>query len=263
MSAFEPTDPQASGRHDPLVAGLAALATDAPAGLLDRVAARWVRVDASIGGVYVAMTDQGIAYLRTGQDEEQFVASYRSRFARPLLPGGSPPSALERALRTGRAAGVRLDLRGLRPFEEAVLRAAAAIPRGEMRPYAWIAERIGRPKAVRAVGTALGHNPVPLLIPCHRVIRSDGRIGQYVFGERAKERLLRMEEVNLDEVNTLAAKNVHFVGSDTTGVVCFPSCRDARRITPAHWHGFRTLAQAESAGYRSCRHCRPGAAVVP
>ena len=244
--------------EDPLVAGLSALAIEAPAGLIDRVAARWARVDAPIGGVYVAMTDHGIAYLRTGQDEEEFAASFRRRFTRPLLPDGRPPAGLERALHTGHATDLRLDLRGLRPFEEAVLRAAATIPRGEMRPYAWIAARIGRPRAVRAVGTALGHNPVPLLIPCHRVIRSDGRIGQYVFGESAKERLLRREEVDLDEVNALAARNVHFVGSDTTGVVCFPSCRDARRIAPAHWHGFRTLGQAEAAGYRPCPHCRPG-----
>ncbi|MEV5708952.1 methylated-DNA--[protein]-cysteine S-methyltransferase [Actinoallomurus sp. NPDC052274] len=261
MTTVEPYDPEPFDRHDPLIADLGGLATGAPAGLLDRVAARWVRVDAAIGGVYVAMTDQGIAYLRAGQDQDQFVASFRSRFARPLLPGGGAPPALERALRTGRTTGIRLDLRGLRPFEEAVLRAAAAIPRGEIRPYAWIAERIGRPKAVRAVGTALGKNPVPLLIPCHRVTRSDGQIGQYVFGAPAKERLLRMEDVNLEEVGTLAAKNVYYVGSDTTGIVCFPSCRDARRITPAHWHGFRNLAQAESAGYRPCRHCRPGGGV--
>lgn len=261
MSTVESYDPEPSDRRDPLIAGLGALTTGAPEGLLDRVAARWVRVDAAIGGVYVAMTDQGVAYLRAEQDEDEFAASFRSRFARPLLPGGSPPPALVRALRTGRAEGLHLDLRGLRPFEEAVLRAAATIPRGEIRPYAWIAERIGRPKAVRAVGTALGRNPVPLLIPCHRVTRSDGLIGQYVFGTPAKERLLRMEHVNLDEVGTLAAENVYFVGSDTTGVVCYPSCRDARRITPAHRHGFRTLGQAERAGYRPCRHCRPGGAA--
>ncbi|MCO5997973.1 methylated-DNA--[protein]-cysteine S-methyltransferase [Actinoallomurus rhizosphaericola] len=260
MSTVESHGPDPFDQADPLIADLGALTAGAPAGLLERVAARWVRVDAAIGGVYVAMTDQGVAYLRAGQDQEEFAASFRGRFARPLLPGGSPPPALVRALRTGRADGLHLDLRGLRPFEEAVLRAAATIPRGEIRPYAWIAERIGRPKAVRAVGTALGRNPVPLLIPCHRVTRSDGRIGQYVFGAPAKEHLLRTEQVNLDEVGTLAAKNVYFVGSDTTGVVCFPSCRDARRITPAHRQGFRTLAQAESAGYRPCRHCRPGGA---
>ena len=59
---------------------------------------------------------------------------------------------------------------------------ALEIPRGEVRPYGWIAAEIGRPKAVRAVGTALGHNPVPLIVPCHRVVRSDGMIGQYSLG---------------------------------------------------------------------------------
>ncbi len=67
-----------------------------------------------------------------------------------------------------------------------MLSAAALIPRGQTRPYAWVAERAGRPKAVRAVGSALGRNPVPLLIPCHRVTRSDGSLGDYVFGADAQ-----------------------------------------------------------------------------
>jgi O-6-methylguanine DNA methyltransferase len=247
--------------HDPLAAGLAALATDAPEGLLDRVAARWTRVAATIGDVYVATTDHGIAYLRTGGDEEEFAASFRSRFGRPLLPAARPPAGLLPALRTGRSGGLRLDLRGLTWFEEAVLRTAMTIPKGEMRPYSWVAREIGRPRAVRAVGTALGHNPVPLLIPCHRVIRSDGALGEYVFGSPAKERLLRGEDADVDELHTLASKKIHFLGSETTGVVCFPSCRNARRISPAHRRGFRSLAQAEAAGYRPCGHCRPGAGV--
>ena len=64
-------------------------------------------------------------------------------------------------------------------FERAVLEKALEIPRGEVRPYSWIASEIGRPKAVRAVGSALAHNPVPLVMPCHRVVRADGMIGQY------------------------------------------------------------------------------------
>jgi O-6-methylguanine DNA methyltransferase len=243
--------------HDPLAEGLAALAVDAPAGLLDRVAARWVRVEAPIGDVFVAATDHGIAYLRTGSGEEDFAASFRRRFGRPLLPADRPPAGLLPALRTGRTGDLPLDLRGLSPFESDVLHAAMTIPRGEMRPYSWIAREIGRPRAGRAVGTALGHNPVPLLIPCHRVIRADGQIGQYVFGSPAKEVLLRAEDVNVDEVRTLAAGNVHLVGSDTTGIVCLPSCHNARRITPAHRHGFRSMARAVAAGYRPCRHCRP------
>lgn len=248
--------------HDPLAARLAGLTAAAPDGLLDRVAARWVRVDAPIGDVHVAVTDHGVAYLRTG-DADEFAAAFRSRFGRPLLPGDRPPAGLLPALRTGRTGALRLDLRGLRPFEEDVLRATMTIPRGEMRPYAWVAREIGRPKAVRAVGTALGRNPVPLLIPCHRVIRSDGRIGDYVFGGSLKERLLRAEDAGVDEVRDLARRGVHLLGSDTTGVVCLPGCPNARRITPAHRHGFRTLRQAEAAGYRPCAHCRPGAAGAP
>ncbi|MGH3671229.1 MAG: MGMT family protein, partial [Pseudonocardiaceae bacterium] len=100
-------------------------------------------------------------------------------------------------------------------------------------------------------------NPVPLLVPCHRVVRADGQLGEYMFGSARKEQLLRAEQVNLDEAAALARQGVHFVGSDTTEVVCFPTCPHARRITPAHRHGFRTIGAAAAAGYRPCRHCRP------
>jgi O-6-methylguanine DNA methyltransferase len=246
--------------HDPLLAGLAALATDAPAGLLDRVAARWVRVPGPIGELFVAFTDHGIAYVRLNQ--EGLAASFRERFARPLLPADRPPAGLLPALRSGKAAGLRFDLRGLSEFQQEVLRAAQTIPKGQVRPYAWIARQIGRPKAVRAVGSALGRNPVPVLIPCHRVTRSDGAIGDYAFGSDTKESLLRGEEVDLDEVRELAGGNVFYLGSDTTGIVCFPTCHNARRITPEHRHGFRSVTQAEAAGYRPCLHCRPGLAEI-
>ncbi|MCW2916039.1 MAG: cysteine methyltransferase [Actinomycetia bacterium] len=60
----------------------------------------------------------------------------------------------------------------------------------------------------------------------------------------------------------LAGGNVFYLGSDTTGIVCFPTCRNARRITPEHRHGFRSVTQAEAAGYRPCLHCRPGLAEI-
>ncbi|MFG2001467.1 methylated-DNA--[protein]-cysteine S-methyltransferase [Spirillospora sp. NPDC048911] len=243
---------------DPLTTGLAGLAADAPDTLLDRIVARRVQVPGPLAGVQVAFTDHGVAYLRAGLGEEEFTTAFRTRFGRPLLPAAKPPAGLLPALRTGRLGGLRLDLRGLSDFESAVLRAAARIPRGQTRPYAWVARQAGRPKAVRAVGSALGRNPVPLLIPCHRVTRSDGAVGEYVFGADAKERLLRAENVNLDEVAELAGAGVFYLASDTTGIVCYPTCADARRITPEHRHGFRTLTAAESAGYRPCLRCRPG-----
>ncbi|GAA2365062.1 hypothetical protein GCM10010404_19330 [Nonomuraea africana] len=247
--------------QDPLLSGLAGLVADAPEGLLDRIAARWVRVEGPLGEVSVAATDQGVAFLRHYDDPaaaDGFAAEFRARFGRPLLPGDRPPAGLMPALRKGKAAGLRLDLRELSDFQRDVLTATQRIPRGEVRPYAWIARQIGRPGAVRAVGTALARNPVPLLVPCHRVVRSDGAAGDYVFGAAAKERLLRQEGVDLDGLRELAEANVFYLASDTTGIVCFPTCHNARRITPRHRHGFRSVAQAESAGYRACRTCRPG-----
>jgi O-6-methylguanine DNA methyltransferase len=248
--------------HDPLLAGLAALSTDAPDGLLDRVAARWVRVPGPVGDLSVAYTDHGIAYVRmagTGSSRD-FADSFHERFDRPLLAADRPPAGLLPALRTGKTTNLRFDLRGLTEFQRDVLHAARTIPRGQVRPYAWIAARIGRPKAVRAVGSALAGNPVPVLIPCHRVTRSDGAAGDYVFGPATKERLLRAEEVDLDELQALARRHVFYLASDTTGVVCFPTCHNARRITPEHRHGFRSLGAAKEAGYRPCQVCRPEAA---
>ncbi|URM93358.1 methylated-DNA--[protein]-cysteine S-methyltransferase [Actinomadura madurae] len=250
--------PAGAGPDRDLARELAALAADAPPALLDRIAARRVHVPGPLEGLQVAFTDHGVAYLRAGMDEQEFAAAFRARFARPLLPAARPPAGLVPALRTGRLGGLRLDLRGLSDFEAAVLRAAARIPRGQTRPYAWVARQAGRPKAVRAVGSALGRNPVPLLIPCHRVTRSDGALGDYVFGAGAKERLLRAEDVDVDEAAELARRGVRLVGSDTTGIVCYPTCGDARRISPGHRRGFRDLAAARAAGYRPCLHCRPG-----
>ncbi len=80
-------------------------------------------------------------------------------------------------------------------FEWLVLKAAMDIPLGQTRTYKWVAQKIGRPQAVRAVGQALRKNPFPLIIPCHRVIKSDGTLGGYAgrFGKK-KAALLKLEE---------------------------------------------------------------------
>ena len=88
---------------------------------------------------------------------------------------------------------VPLDLRGT-PFQQAVWHALLAIPYGETRSYADVARSVGKPDAVRAVGTANGANPVPLVVPCHRVIQSGGKLGGYGGGVDLKRRLLAMEQ---------------------------------------------------------------------
>lgn len=246
---------------DPLLAGLASLAAPAPDRLLDRIAARWTLVPAAPGDAFIAFTERGVAFLRTVESvgsAEEFGRSFAQRFAMPLLPAERPPAGLRTALRTGR--GIGLDLRGLTAFQESVLRAAMTIPRGEVRPYGWIARRIGKPRAVRAVGTALGNNPVPLLIPCHRVVPAgSGTGGGYIFGPAVKEALLRAEGTNMDEMAALARSGVHYLASDSTGIVCYPTCRNARRITRPHRREFATITAARDAGFRPCRHCQPAA----
>jgi O-6-methylguanine DNA methyltransferase len=89
-------------------------------------------------------------------------------------------------------------------FQRRVWRALREIPWGQIRSYAWVARRIGQPKAVRAVGQANGRNPVAIIVPCHRVIRSDGTIGGYGGGVEVKAELLRREGVVLK-----TKENVH------------------------------------------------------
>ena len=82
----------------------------------------------------------------------------------------------------------------LTSFEWKVLKATLAIPLGETRSYKWVAQKIGKPKAVRAVGQALKKNPFPLIVPCHRVIQKSGALGGYAGGRTRKEALLVIEK---------------------------------------------------------------------
>ncbi len=79
------------------------------------------------------------------------------------------------------------------PFQKKVWTTLEKIPYGETRSYEWVAEKIGKPKAVRAVGNAVGANPLPIIIPCHRVIRKNGELGGYGYGAAVKEKLLKIE----------------------------------------------------------------------
>ena len=134
---------------------------------------------------------------------------------------------------------------------------ALEIPHGEVRPYAWVAREIGQPGAVRAVGTALGRNPIPLLIPCHRVVRSDGAIGDYALGRQAKETMLAAEGVDLAALQRLASSGARYIGSDTTRIFCLPTCRHARRIAELHRVLFSSESAAVRESYRPCKVCRP------
>jgi O-6-methylguanine DNA methyltransferase len=145
---------------------------------------------------------------------------------------------------------VPVDLSALPPFQRDVLRETARIPFGETRTYAWIARKIGRPRAVRAVGTALGRNPVPVIVPCHRVLRTDGGFGGYAFGVPFKKDLLKLE-----------SSAPVLEGCTTTRIVCRVGCAALRRARPERRVTFASTAEARTMGYRPCRTCRPRAAA--
>jgi O-6-methylguanine DNA methyltransferase len=140
---------------------------------------------------------------------------------------------------------VPLDL-DLPDFQARVLTEASRIPFGNVTSYAALAARIGHPRAARAVGNALGANPVPIIVPCHRVVRGDGTWGHYAFGPGLKTALLSLERA----VPTL-------IGCTSTRVVCRRGCRHEQRIGDDRRVAFASVADARSVGYRPCRVCRP------
>jgi O-6-methylguanine DNA methyltransferase len=227
-------------------------------GLLDE----YFTVASPLGPVYIAYNARGVSAVRRARDAESFERDFAEEFGRRVIPEKEQNAKLAHnvaeVIQGERKRALRYDLRGVSEFERAVLMKALEIPRGEVRPYGWIAREIGRPGASRAVGSALKRNPVPLLIPCHRVVRSDGLIGEYALGgSEAKKIALAAESVDAERLEALAREGIRYAGSDTTHVYCFPTCRHARRVTPTHQMWFTSEAAARSAGYRPCRVCRP------
>jgi AraC family transcriptional regulator of adaptative response/methylated-DNA-[protein]-cysteine methyltransferase len=160
------------------------------------------RIESPLGPIGLAATPQGLTDLtfRIGSLED-----YARCVARLYRGAAEPSAALERrvgaalaAYFSGRPAEIPgLDLGHGSAFQQRVWRALRAIGPGETRSYAWVARAIGAPAAARAVGAACGANPVPIFIPCHRVVRTDGALGGYSYGIGIKRRLLRLENARL------------------------------------------------------------------
>ncbi len=145
------------------------------------------------GTVGLSFSRKGIARIELPRRGVRHLACARGN---GLSPTGKAAAALLRRYFSGEPVTVRLplDLRHATVFPRAVWHATAKIPYGETRSYAWIAKRIGRPRAARAVGQALGANPVPVIIPCHRVISSAGTLGGFSGGLGMKKKLLQLEK---------------------------------------------------------------------
>jgi methylated-DNA-[protein]-cysteine S-methyltransferase len=190
--------------------------------------------ETAIGHCGIAWGDAGIVGVQLPMDDPALThARLKQRFAD--LDEATPPTkvrAVQRAvvaLLSGNArdlSGIRLDTRKLPPFRRSVYDAARQIPPGSTCSYGELAQRIGSPGAARAVGQALGHNPFPIIVPCHRVLAAGGRIGGFTAtgGVATKRRMLAIERALSDATQPS-------LPDAPAGVLDF----DPKRAVPAQW----------------------------
>ncbi len=188
-------------------------------------------VESPLGLVLLAASDAGIAWFGLGDSEPALQRELRSDFpdARLSRDDAALRASGEKnvAFLNGKAPcpALALDLRGT-PFQRRVWDELRAIPAGTTRSYGEIAARIGKPRAARAVGAAVGANPVSLLVPCHRALRTGGALGGYRWGLGRKRRLLELEKARPHcRIDARAASHLRLRGADKTG----PSREHRRR----------------------------------
>ena len=189
--AFDPADAAAAA---------ARFAATAPADV------SYALVDSPVGTLVAAATERGLACL-SYEDHDGGVDAVLDRLAAKLSPRIREAPARRAEVRREldeyfahrrRTFDVPIDWALVSPFGQRVLRATAAIPFGEVSTYGRVAAQAGNPKASRAAGNALGSNPMPIVLPCHRVLHTGGKgIGNYTGGVHRKETLLRLEGVLL------------------------------------------------------------------
>jgi methylated-DNA-[protein]-cysteine S-methyltransferase len=154
--------------------------------------------DSPVGPLLVAVTNAGVCRISFDPEPEREVESLAREFGVRVLRASRPVAAPRRELDEyfegrRRAFDLLLDLRQLRPFQHAVLIELALVPYGETATYGELAARVGQPKAARAVGGALNRNPVPIVLPCHRVVGATGSLVGYAGGLSRKRALLELE----------------------------------------------------------------------
>lgn len=213
--------------------------------------------ESSIGDVAVVFNPEGVSLLTLA--DAGFEDYAVTTLHRPVLRAEAPREwgrFIPEAIEAGTPGKVPVDLRSVTAFQAEVLRKTATIPRGEVRPYSWVAKEVNRPRAVRAAGSAVARNPIPLIIPCHRVVRSDGHLGNYSLGDpHNKMELLEHEGAEPGRIEQLASRHVRVQGNVANHFFHHPSCvwvREASDVVD-----FRGVEDALDAGFMPCEVCRP------
>ena len=153
-----------------------------------------------LGKVFIASTERGVCMVDFHKSEEVFLRRLKERFPGKIIKdkrrNRKALNQIKKYLKGElQRFDCKLDFRGT-PFQKKVWSALARIPYGQTRSYKEIAQTIGHPKAFRAVGNANGQNPIPLIVPCHRVIETNGGLGGFGHGIRIKRRLLEFEKAH-------------------------------------------------------------------
>jgi methylated-DNA-[protein]-cysteine S-methyltransferase len=220
-------------------------------------------VKSPLGDLLVGKSARGIVlnhYLLDGSDLEATVGKLRLE-----LDAVDDPRTIRevgeeiRGYIAGDAKALRqnIDLTlAASPFQKKVLRKLQEVPRGAVVSYQALGAAVGAPKGARAVGNALHNNPVPIYVPCHRVISSDGRIGGYGGGTRRKLQLLCSEGFALDHAGTRIPATA-VLGHKGTKIFCRITCRTTAQVDRSRILFFADPKQAQRAGMRACKICRP------
>ncbi len=159
-------------------------------------------VESPIGPLLLAATDRGVCRISFKPDPEQHLDLLARAFGPRVLRSAAPVDAARCQLDEyfeGRrnTFDLDVDIRAAAPFAQRVLSELALVPYGETTTYGALAHRVGAPRAARAVGTVMNRNTLPIVLPCHRVVGSNGSLTGYAGGLHVKERLLRLEGVLL------------------------------------------------------------------
>lgn len=184
-------------------ASAAAPVTPPPFTQRTRDVARYGRMDSPIGPLLIAVTDDGVCEIDFGRNHSthDFIRALTARGFDPVHDQQAIAPVVEQLSEyfQGRrnTFDVPVDFSGLTPFTRDVLQATAGVPFGGVATYSEIARRIGNPGASRAVGNALGRNPIPVILPCHRVVPANRTLGKYTGGADIKQTLLSIEGVTL------------------------------------------------------------------
>ncbi len=151
-----------------------------------------------VGRLLVAATERGLVRIGFDRSQASFVTGLREQLKAEVIESEERVADIAAQLEAyfageRRAFDVPIDLSFASAFQRRVLMAARGVPAGQVVTYGELARRIGAPNASRAVGWALGRNPVPIVIPCHRIVRAGGGLGGYIGGLEIKRKLLELE----------------------------------------------------------------------